>query len=77
MRSFDWGYLKVLRRQNKLKQQEAAYLFNVVTGRNITTATLSNWENGRTEIPASSLAALSSIYGEHDMQMFFYEGIGD
>lgn len=51
-------YLRVYREESGLSQEEVAEQLDT------TRQTLSNWENGKTDPDASSLAALARLYGK-------------
>ena len=57
MQEFDAGQLRTLRRRCRLKQDDVAKALHV------TSATISNMENGKVKTPADVLAILADLYG--------------
>ena len=68
MKTFDHGKLRQIRRQKKLKLAEAAQKINK------SGITLSNYENGKSDIGAAQLAKLCAFY-QVDPQGFFVETV--
>ena len=70
MKTFDFGRLRQIRKQKKLRLRDAAQII----GKNA--STVSNYENGVSDIGAALFTKLCNIYGTAPEQ-FFMEKVGN